>query len=199
TGNFSATLKTAGNQTIAGTDTSNSSITGTSSAIAVSAGSATHYTVSAPASATAGSAFSFTVTALDQFNNPATSYAGTVHFTSSDGAATLPANSTLSSGGGSFSATLRTPGSQTITATDMSNAAITGTSNAILVGKLSPTLSTQASAAVTVGGAVSDTATIAGGASPTGSITFKLYGPNDASCGGAAVFTSAAIAVNGNG
>ena len=52
------------------------------------AGPATHFLIGAPASATAGSAFSFTVTALDQFNNTAAGYAGNVHFTSSDGAAT---------------------------------------------------------------------------------------------------------------
>ena len=51
---------------------------------------ATHFTVSAPASATAGSAFNFTVTALDTSNNTATGYAGTAHFTSSDGQAVLP-------------------------------------------------------------------------------------------------------------
>ena len=71
-------------------------------------GPATHFSVSAPASATAGSAFSFTVTALDQFNNTTTGYAGTVHFTSSDGSAVLPANSTLTNGAGTFSATLKT-------------------------------------------------------------------------------------------
>ena len=77
-------------------------------------GPATHFLVSAPASATAGSAFSFTVTAQDQFNNPTTGYAGTVHFTSSDGSAVLPANSTLTNGAGTFSATLKTAGNQTI-------------------------------------------------------------------------------------
>src|SRR5205823_3249024 len=118
TGVFSATLKTAGNQTITGTDTVNGAVTGTSNTIAVSATVATHFSVSAPASATAGSAFNFTVTAQDQFNNTATGYSGTVHFTSSDGNASLPANSTLSNGTGTFNATLRTAGSQTITATD---------------------------------------------------------------------------------
>ena len=132
-GTFSATLITAGSQTITATDTGNTSITGTSNAIAVSAAAATHFTVSAPASATGNIAFNFTVTALDQFNNTATSYAGTVHFTSSDGSATLPANSTLTNGTGTFSATLRTGGNQTITATDTGNASINGTSNTIVV------------------------------------------------------------------
>src|SRR5207302_699354 len=132
-GTFSATLRTAGLQTITATDTANSSITGTSNSIAVNAAAATHFAVSAPFSATAGSAFSFTVTAQDQFNNTATGYAGTVHFTSSDGAATLPANSTLTNGTGTFSATLHTTGNQTITVTDTANSSITGTSNAINV------------------------------------------------------------------
>jgi len=74
--------------------------------------------VSAPASATAGTAFSFTVTAQDQFNNTATGYAGTIHFASSDAQAVLPTNSTLSNGTGTFNATLKTAGSQTISATD---------------------------------------------------------------------------------
>src|SRR5262249_57993194 len=77
----------------------------------------THYSCSAAATATAGSAFNFTVTAQDQFNNTATGYGGTVHFSSSDGNSTLPGNSTLTSGVGTFSATLRTAGNQTITAT----------------------------------------------------------------------------------
>src|SRR5260221_4553501 len=132
-GTFSATLKTAGNQTITATDTVTASITGTSNTIAVSAAAATHFTVSAPAVATTGVAFSFTVTAQDQFNNTATAYAGTVHFTSTDGAAVLPANSTLVSGLGTFSATLNTAGSRTITATDTVTASITGTSGAIVV------------------------------------------------------------------
>src|SRR5205823_5344566 len=112
---FSATLKTAGTQTITATDTANATITGTSNSILVSPLAATHFAVSAPASAFVNNAFNFTVTAQDQFNNTATSYAGTVHFSSTDGAAVLPANSTLTNGVGSFSATLKTTGNQTIT------------------------------------------------------------------------------------
>jgi hypothetical protein len=139
TGSFSSTLKTAGNQTITPTDTNNSSITGTSNAISVSAAAATHFVVSAPASATAGTAFFVTVTALDQFSNTATGYHGTVHFSSTDGQATLPANSTLTNGTGSFSTTLKTAGSQTITATDTVSSPITGTSNAVFVSAAAAT------------------------------------------------------------
>ncbi len=53
-----------------------------------------------------------------------------------------------------------------------------------------PTLTTQASAAVTVGGSLSDTATLSDGASPTGTITFNLHGPDDAICAGTPAFTS---------
>jgi Chitobiase/beta-hexosaminidase C-terminal domain/Right handed beta helix region len=94
---------------------------------------ATHFTVSAPGKTIAGSSFAFTVTAVDVFNNTATSYSGTVHFTSSDGSATLPANATLSNGTAGFNATLKTLGSQSITATDTVNNSITGTSASIAV------------------------------------------------------------------
>src|SRR5206468_4725580 len=61
---------------------------------------ATHFVVSAPSTATAGSPFSITVTALDAFNNTATGYTGTVHFTKSDSGAgsSVPADYTFVSG-----------------------------------------------------------------------------------------------------
>ncbi|HLX61114.1 MAG TPA: Ig-like domain-containing protein, partial [Planctomycetota bacterium] len=153
TGTFSATLKTAGSQTLTATDTVTNTITGLSNAIAVSAAAATHFTVSAPGSATAGTAFNFTVTALDPFNNTATAYAGTIHFTSSDGSAVLPANSTLTNGTGTFSATMRTAGSQTITATDTVTGSITGTSNTIAVSAAAATHFTVSAPGSTTSGA----------------------------------------------
>ncbi|HUQ77911.1 MAG TPA: hypothetical protein VM427_03420 [Patescibacteria group bacterium] len=68
----------------------------------------------------------------------------------------------------------------------------------VTVDKDVPAIATQASATVQVGGAIHDTATLSGGALPTGSITFNLYGPNDQTCVGAATFTST-VSVNGNG
>jgi hypothetical protein len=94
---------------------------------------ATHFAVSGPASATQGVSFNFTVTALDASNNSTSNYAGTVRFTSSDSAATLPANAALSGGTGTFSATLRSAGNQTVTAGDSGNPSITGSSAAISV------------------------------------------------------------------
>jgi len=89
------------------------------------------FSVTAPASATLGTAFSFTVTALDASNNVATSYSGTVHFTSSDAHATLPPDSPLTNGAGTFSATLMTSGKQTLTASDSVQSSIVGTSSSI--------------------------------------------------------------------
>jgi hypothetical protein len=87
---------------------------------------ATHFSVSAPSTSTAGASFSVTVTALDANNNPFPGYSGTVHFTSSDGQAVLPGNSTLTNGTATFTVTLKTAGSDSITATDTSNSSITG-------------------------------------------------------------------------
>jgi subtilisin-like proprotein convertase family protein len=123
---FSAALNTAGTQSLTATDTVNGSLTGAEAGIAVSPAGARRLKVSAPAAATAGTAFTVTVTALDAYGNTATRYAGTVHFTSSDGQAVLPVNSTLSNGTGTFSVTLKTAGSQTLTAADTAGGTLTG-------------------------------------------------------------------------
>ncbi|HET7471878.1 MAG TPA: hypothetical protein VFJ71_02025 [Candidatus Limnocylindrales bacterium] len=68
----------------------------------------------------------------------------------------------------------------------------------VSVGLNEPTISTNASDSVVVGGDIHDTATLAGGFNPTGTITFRLYGPNDATCTGAVIFSST-VNVNGNG
>jgi hypothetical protein len=133
TGTFSVTLKTGGSQTITATDTITASITGTSNMISLSAAAASHFSVTAPSTAITGTAFSLAVTALDAFNNTATGYTGTVHFTSTDVHPVLPANSTLTNGTATFLATLKTIGGQTITATDTVTASITGASNSINV------------------------------------------------------------------
>jgi hypothetical protein len=65
-------------------------------------------------------------------------------------------------------------------------------------GLVTPTITTAASSSVAVGGDVTDVATLAGGANPTGSIVFTLYGPNDANCATTA-FVSPPVTVSGNG
>ncbi len=78
---------------------------------------------------TAGSTFSVTVQALDQDGNVFPNYRGTVHFTSSDPQASLPANYTFTAadnGVHTFNVTLKTAGDQTITATDTARGSVTG-------------------------------------------------------------------------
>ena len=95
---------------------------------------ATQFSISAPGTAIAGTAFQISVRALDASNNVVASYSGTVHFSSSDSQAVLPANSALTNGTGTFSVTFKTAIGQTITVAGTGTASITGTSNAVNVG-----------------------------------------------------------------
>jgi hypothetical protein len=147
-GTFTNTATVSGTNN---TSTNNSaSVTGT-----VGGAAATHFSVTAPGTAAPGTAFNITVTALTAANATATGYTGTVHFTSSDGSAVLPVNSTLTNGVGTFQATLNTVGNQTITATDTVTASITGASGAISV-------STAATVQLTVLTAGTGTGTVTG-------------------------------------
>jgi subtilisin-like proprotein convertase family protein len=123
---FSAVLKTAGTQSLTVTDTAAYGLSGTEAGIAVSSAAASRLVVSVPTGTTAGTPSSVTLTAYDAYGNVATGYTGTVHFTSSDGQAVLPANATLSHGTGTFSVTWMTAGSQTLTATDTANGTLAG-------------------------------------------------------------------------
>ena len=93
---------------------------------------ATHFLVSVPTSVRAGTPFNFTVSALDVSNTVVSGYRGTAHFTSTDGAASLPVNYTFVAGDNGVhtftaGATLRTAGMQAITATDTVTAPLNGT------------------------------------------------------------------------
>src|SRR6202022_4605740 len=76
--------------------------------------------------------------------------------------------------------------------------ACNGANESVLVNQVTPTVVTTASAGVPLGAAISDSAALSGGVNPTGTILFRLYGPNDATCSGAIIFT-ATIPVAGNG
>ncbi len=89
-----------------------------------------------PSSTTAGVSHTFTVTALNANGTVNTGYTGTVQFTSSDPQALLPANYTFTAadqGGHTFSVTLKTAGTQSITATDTAIGSITGSESGIVV------------------------------------------------------------------
>src|SRR5438874_221300 len=91
---FSATLESAGSQSLTVADADG--ITGSQVGLSIDPAAANRLIVSGFASpSTAGTAGSFSVTALDPYGNVATGYSGTVHVTSSDGQAALPADYSL--------------------------------------------------------------------------------------------------------
>jgi len=101
-------------------------------------GSATQLVVSSETSQIAGVPFTVTVTAEDAHGNTITEYTDTVNFTSSDSGTgvVLPSNYTFmpaDAGVATFSVTLVTAGSQSITATDTSDSSITGSQTGIMV------------------------------------------------------------------
>ncbi len=79
----------------------------------------------------------------------------------------------------------------------MTNGVRSGNGQVTLTYTVTPTLTTNAGN-VTLGGQVSDIATLADGASPTGQITFLLFGPDDSACSGTPIFTDT-VTVSGNG
>jgi hypothetical protein len=96
--------------------------------------SASTFVLSAPATATAGTAFNVTVKAVDPFGQTALGYRGTAHFSSADGQAVLPSDYTFTSGDAGLhtftsGVTLKTAGNQTVTATDTVTSTITGSAS----------------------------------------------------------------------
>jgi hypothetical protein len=87
---------------------------------------------------TAGTTATITVTALNADGSVNTGYSGTAHFTSSDPKATLPADSTLTNGTGTFNVALVTAGTQSITASDAANS-LTGSETGITVNPAAAT------------------------------------------------------------
>src|SRR5438046_255433 len=90
--------------------------------------------VTASATVTARQACTLTVTSDNSQSNPFDGYIGTVHFSSSDTSpgVLLPADSTLTHGQGSFSVTLATAGSQTVTVSDSTNSLSTAVSLTVI-------------------------------------------------------------------
>jgi len=132
------TLKTAGTHSITATDTVASYIAGAESGISVIPAAVAALTVTgAPSLQWAGATVSESVTVKDAYNNLATNYTGTIHFTSTDGAAVLPADYTFTgsdSGTHTFTngVTFNTDGTQSITATD-TGSSVAGTQSGIVI------------------------------------------------------------------
>jgi uncharacterized repeat protein (TIGR01451 family) len=173
--------------------------------ITISSASATHFSVTASSPQAAGSAFNFTVTALGADNTTATGYTGTVQFSSTDHGpgTTLPPNYIFTSGAGldngvhTFSATLKTPGNQTITATDTVTSSITGTSGTIAV--LSPPTISKAFGAsqIAVGGTTTLTFTLTNPSANTVTLTGVAF--SDTLSSGLQVATSPGVVNNCSG
>ncbi len=94
--------------------------------------------MTAPATATASKPFTVVVTALDQYNNIATGYRGTVHFTSTGIFTSLPNDYTFTMGDSGVhtftnGVTLRQSGTQTIKVFDVNNQSLTS-SDVVSVG-----------------------------------------------------------------
>ncbi len=168
------TLVTAGAQTLTATDTGNGTISGAAN-VTVLAGAATHLVVTAPATTLPNAAFGVTVAAKDAFNNTTTGYTGTVHFTKTDsaGGSAVPADYTFVAGDNGVhtftnGVTLVTGGSQTVTATDTVNGAVTGSANVTVM--LPPSIAAAFSPAQVVANTLNT--------NPNTTLTYTITNPN---------------------
>ncbi|WP_416797416.1 Ig-like domain repeat protein [Ciceribacter azotifigens] len=177
-----------------GGDTNNA--TATSAAVTVTVGQVAP-TIAVSASDTApayGGLVTFTATLTG-----GASPSGTVTF--KDGATTI-GTGTISGTTATFSTAALAVGAHSITAVyggDTNNAAATSAAITVTVGQVAPTVTLAASdTAPAFGGSVTFTATLTGGASPSGTVTFKdgatTIGTGTIS-GTTATFSTAALAV----
>ena len=142
---FTVVFRTPGAQRVTVTDTANGSLTGQSREVTVHADAASTLRVGACSSVTAGSPCSVHVDVRNARGDRVTSYRGTVRFTSTDPAVTLPADYTFTAGDAgekAFTVVFRTPGAQRVTVTDTANGALTGTSGATNVSVATTTTTT---------------------------------------------------------
>jgi hypothetical protein len=137
---FTVTLKTSGFQSVSVTDVS-AGYVGEEGGITVSPAAASKFVLGAinAGSPVQGTAYNFSVTVEDAFGNVVTGYTGTVHFTSSDPLASLPADYTFTAadaGVHTFSITFDTVGTEWLTVTDALDPSITGTEAGIIVTRM---------------------------------------------------------------
>ncbi|MDB5307817.1 MAG: hypothetical protein JWO38_2019 [Gemmataceae bacterium] len=136
---FTITLKTAGSQSVTTADAATAALKATTT-VSVSAAAVSSFRLTGFSSpVTAGTAGTFLVTAVDSSGNPVTGYTGTVHFTSSDPKAVLPANAAITGGKGTFTATFDTAGTESLTVTDTARPTMTGTLSGVTVNPAAAT------------------------------------------------------------
>jgi alpha-tubulin suppressor-like RCC1 family protein len=159
-------LKTAGTQWVRATDTLTAAITGVQTGIVVTPAKAKTLVVKTVSPWVAGAAHGVTVTVKDAYGNVATGYRGTIHFTTSDTKASVPAKykfTAADKGVHTFSyalspaLVLKTAGTQWVRATDTLTAAITGVQTGIVV---TPTPVTVPNAPSNISAAATNSSTI---------------------------------------
>jgi hypothetical protein len=126
---FHVTLETTGTQTVTATDVNNPALTGSATETVKAPAPATRLVVLSSSLAADGSSFEVVVAALSKGGSLATGYTGTVHFSSSDGSAVLPADYTFTAADGGehvFTVTLDKKGEQTLKVTDNGSKPLSG-------------------------------------------------------------------------
>ena len=117
TATFTAQLTTSGAQTVTVNDlAAEGPISGTSDDVTVTPGIASSLGVVMPDPETAGQSVSAVITARDNYGNIDTNDTATVHLTSTDPAAVLPADFALTAGSATVPVTFKTAGTQLLTA-----------------------------------------------------------------------------------
>jgi uncharacterized repeat protein (TIGR03803 family) len=159
--NGGLTLDKRGN--LYGTTSSSSSGDGTIFELPAAAAAHPAFQISGfPATTSAGTAQTFTVTVQNADGTTDTGYTGTIHFTSTDPQAVLPADYTFTSadaGVHTFTVTLKTAGTQAIIATDSANSFIAGSATSTVTPAAASRLVITGPSTVTAGGAFSITVT----------------------------------------
>jgi hypothetical protein len=154
------TLRTAGARSVTATDKATASITGVASTTVTAAGASSMTLTGIANPTSAGASTSATVTVRDAFGNVATGYTGTVSFTSTDAAATLPAAYTFTgadAGTRTFTGlVLRTAGNQGVSVGDGTRSA-TQSPITVQPGVVHHLAVSPSSATITAGGSRSFT------------------------------------------
>ncbi len=200
---YVVTLDSAGTQIITAVDTSATSLTASETGITVQSAAAASFAVAGfPQLDTAGAANSVTVTAYDAYGNVATGYTGTMALTSSDGTAVLPADYAFTAGDlgtHTFALTLDRAGTQSISARDTMNPAITGAQLGINVSPAagSQAVFVQEPTGTTAGEPIGPPVTVAiedayGNVVPSDSSTVSLTLNGGTFSGGSSTVTTAA-------
>jgi Ca2+-binding RTX toxin-like protein len=166
----SVTLDTADATTLTAHATS---VTGTSTSITVSPAAVAALAVHAPSAAIAGAGFGVTITAVDPYGNPVTSYTGAAALTSSDNQQVFvsPGTITLTNGTATVAATLTTADTLTLKAT---SGTLTGGSGNIAVSPAVASFTVSAPSTATAGTGFSVTVT---GLDPFGNVVAGYNGP----------------------